>query len=108
MTQKELRFPPKRFVALLLLHIIFWIQFSGFRVVFLPIEPSALHIDQLCINNFFCTVTDVIATLHPFHLSDTLQVLGHTLGSFHLLHDNIWPVPIRSNRQDMSKVLLSE
>ena len=40
-------------------------------------------------NNFFCPVVNVIATLHPIHLMGTLQFLGHTLGSFHLLHDGI-------------------
>ena len=36
-----------------------------------------------------CPVVNVIATLHPFHLTGTLQFLGHALGSFHLLHDGV-------------------
>ena len=32
---------------------------------------------------------NVIATLHPFHLTGTLQFLGHALGSFHLLYDGV-------------------
>ena len=40
-------------------------------------------------NNFFCSVVNVIATLHPFHLMGTLQFLGHTIGSLHLLHDGV-------------------
>ena len=40
-------------------------------------------------NNFFCPIVNIIATLHPFHLTGTLQFLGYTLSNFHLLHDGI-------------------
>ena len=40
-------------------------------------------------NNFFCPIVNVIATVHPFHLLGSLQFLCHTLGGFHLLHDDI-------------------
>ena len=33
-------------------------------------------------NNFFCPVVDIIAPLHPFHLTGTLQVLGHAPVSY--------------------------
>ena len=46
-------------------------------------------INHLMQNNFFCPVVDIIAPLHPFHLTGTLQVIGHALGSFHLLHDGV-------------------
>ena len=32
---------------------------------------------------------EYLREVHPFHLTGTLQFLGHALGGFHLLHDGV-------------------
>ena len=35
-----------------------------------------LYINQLCINDFRCTVADIVHTLHPQHLIFRLELFG--------------------------------
>ena len=49
----------------------------------LRLRSIRLYSSKMCIRDSFCPVVNVIATLHPFHLSGTLQFLCHALGSFH-------------------------